>query len=78
MTVKLLDILEKIFQIPSEKITDKISQENLESWDSMTHLILITELEESFNIQITEEDILAMKTVSDIKNVLTKNSVNSF
>jgi acyl carrier protein len=78
MAVKLTDILEKIFQMSSDDITDNISQDNLEAWDSMTHLILVTELEESFNIQIEEEDILTMKTVSDIKNILTKNSVSGF
>lgn len=77
MTTKLSEILEKIFQLPSDNITDEISQENLEAWDSMTHLILVTELEESYNIQIAEDDILAMKTVADIKNVLAKNSVSN-
>ena len=78
MTTKLSEILEKIFQIPSNNINDEISQENLEAWDSMTHLILVTELEESYNIQIAEDDILAMKTVADIRNTLIKNSVNEF
>jgi acyl carrier protein len=77
MTAKLMEILEKIFQIPSENITDEVSQDSLEAWDSMTHLILVTELEELYNIQIAEDDILSMKTVADIKNVLIKNSVNS-
>ncbi|OLS27753.1 MAG: Acyl carrier protein [Candidatus Heimdallarchaeota archaeon LC_3] len=78
MTSKLTEILEKLFQLPQDKITDNINQETLEAWDSMLHLILITELEESFNIQIEEDDILTMKTVSDIKNVLKKNSVTDF
>ncbi|MHA2102609.1 MAG: acyl carrier protein [Candidatus Hodarchaeales archaeon] len=78
MTSKLSEILEKIFQMPSENINDDISQDSLEAWDSMTHLILVTELEESYNIQIAEDDILAMKTVADIKNILTKNSINTF
>ena len=75
---KLIEILEKIFQISPEKITDSLGQSNFDAWDSMTHLILITELEEAYEIQIEEEDILSMKTVSDIKNVLTKNAVTNF
>ncbi|MHA1983957.1 MAG: phosphopantetheine-binding protein [Candidatus Hodarchaeales archaeon] len=78
MTTKLFEILEKIFQLSSDDISDDISQETLEAWDSMTHLILVTELEETYNIQIAEEDILSMKTVTDIKKTLTKNSINDF
>ena len=52
MVSKLTEILEKVFQLTEDKIKDTISQETLEAWDSMAHLILVTELEESFNIQI--------------------------
>lgn len=78
MSSKLEEIFIKLFQISPDKFTDGLHQDQLETWDSMAHLILVTELEEAFDIQIEEDDILAMKTVGDIKTILTKNSITNF
>ncbi|MFW9930390.1 MAG: acyl carrier protein [Candidatus Thorarchaeota archaeon] len=75
MSAKLNEILEKTFQLQPQQITDNISQETLESWDSMSHLILITELEENFKIQFSDDQIISLKSVADIKKILKENGV---
>ena len=75
MVSALEDILERLFQVPKNQISNELGQENLESWDSMTHLLLITELEETYKIRLTDNEILKMKTVGTIKQILTKHGV---
>ncbi|HKZ40222.1 MAG TPA: acyl carrier protein [Candidatus Hodarchaeales archaeon] len=75
MVSALEDILERLFQVPKNQISNELGQENLESWDSMTHLLLITELEETYKIRLTDNEILKMKTVATIKQILTKYGV---
>ena len=41
MSEKLYQIISKVFNVDSSKITDEISQENLEEWDSFNFYVLL-------------------------------------
>ncbi|NHJ33398.1 MAG: acyl carrier protein [Asgard group archaeon] len=73
---KIIDIVSKILLVDKEEITDKISRNDFEAWDSMTHLVIISELEQNFDIILEDDDIAAMNTIGDIKTILTKYEVN--
>jgi len=42
----------------------------------MGHLMLISEIESTFNVFISDEDITKIKTIGDIKKVLRKLGVD--
>ncbi|MGY5864182.1 MAG: acyl carrier protein [Candidatus Thorarchaeota archaeon] len=67
---KLLDILSKILLLDKDKITDDLRRKDYEPWDSMNHLILITEIENEFEIFFEDEEVVELWTVGDIKKVL--------
>jgi len=73
---KIKDIVSKILLVDKEDITDKISRTDFEAWDSMTHLVIISELEQSFDIILEDDDIAAMNTLDDIKAILAKYEVS--
>ena len=70
------EIISKILIIDLEKINDSISRDNFKDWDSMTHVVLISELEQEFKITFSDEDIISIKTVGDIKSILQKKGIN--
>ena len=72
---KLKDILSRIFNVSPDSITDATSPENTEGWDSFNSLLMATELEKEFKVKFSLEDIVSVKSVSDIKRVLTKHGV---
>ena len=72
---KIIDIVSKILLVNKEEITEKISRKDFEAWDSMTHLVIISELEQNFDIILEDDDITAMNTISDIKTILTKYEI---
>ncbi len=72
---KLTEIISETFEIDASKITEKDNIVNYENWDSMTHMILITSIEDMFEIELTNDEIVEMKTVSDIKTILAKRKV---
>ncbi len=76
MPKKLFEIIAQVMAIPVSEINDKSSPENIESWDSFNGLVLIDELESSFDVKFSLEEIMDVKTVEDIKRHLKNHGVN--
>jgi acyl carrier protein len=73
---KLKQILSKILGIDENLITDETSPDNVETWDSFNGLMLVSELEEGFNVKFTMDEVVSVKCVKDIKEALKKHGVN--
>ena len=76
MSEKLYDIISKVFSVPISEINDESSPETIESWDSFNGLILVDELESTFNIKFSVSEIIDVKNVKDIKRYLNNHGVN--
>lgn len=63
----------KVFEDAPERITSATARKDIAGWDSMGTLILLAELDEKFNIHISEEQIEAMQSVSDVLGILRTN-----
>jgi len=72
---KLKEILVKVLLVDGTKINDRMSRKDVEEWDSMAHLMLVSEIESEFGIMMSDDDITEIKTVDDIKKVLRKLDV---
>jgi len=72
---RLKEIFVKVFLIDEDEINDKFSRKEVEEWDSMGHLMLISEVQSTFGVFIKDEDIAKVKSVGDIKKVLRKLGV---
>ena len=75
MSEKLYQIISKVFNVDSSKITDEISQENLEEWDSFNFYVLLDEIENEFNIKFNLDETLDIKKIKDLKDLLSKHGV---
>jgi acyl carrier protein len=70
-------LLADVLQIPAATITDELAMKDLDVWDSLKHMELIVSLEQSFGIQLSFDDIVAMQSVGEIKRVLRERSALS-
>ena len=77
MTESLNSIISSIFSINSNEINDKINLQDLDTWDSMNHMVLIAELEDAFNIQFTGDEIADIKSILDIKVILKAKGIDN-
>ena len=67
--------IEKIFRTVLNyqgQLGGSTSQENVESWDSLSHINLIFALEEEFDIEIDENEMVNMLSFEDIIKVMGK------
>ena len=75
METILLDVMHKVFSLPKDSISNESSMENIENWDSLTHLQLVTSIEDAFNIKIDVSEIIDMTSVSAIIGILKNKGV---
>ena len=71
---KVEKLLTKTFPSVDGKIMDTMGPEEITEWDSLTHLNLITEINNEFSINIQFEDVLLINKISDIYKVIDKYS----
>jgi acyl carrier protein len=76
-TTKLNKILAKVLLIDEQKISDTMSRKTVKEWDSMAHLMLVSELESAFEITMDDDDIMEIQTVADIKKTLQKQGITT-
>lgn len=55
---KYKNIFVEIFDVDEAALDDHFTFKEVDSWDSMTHLSLISELEDAFDVMFETDDIL--------------------
>jgi acyl carrier protein len=70
-------LLSEVLQMPASMITEDLAMKDVVSWDSLKHMELIASLEQSFGIELSFDDIIAMQSVSEIKRVLREKGTVS-
>jgi acyl carrier protein len=72
VSLRVKSVMSKVFNIPAEQINENSSPESIEGWDSLSHLTLVVSLEEEFNLEFTDEQMMDMMDFKSIVNLLTK------
>lgn len=69
---QLLSVFRRVFENDSINIEDSTTADDIENWDSMTHLMLITEIEEDFSIEINGMDIMNLHNVGNLASLIER------
>jgi acyl carrier protein len=68
----LQDVLKDAFNMKDSEYTDTQSLMQLEDWDSMSHMVFITQLEEVFDVELSGDEIISLETIGDVKKLLDR------
>jgi len=60
------------FQVEKSQLKRDSSVETLDGWDSMAHLIFVTNLENHLNIRFTSKEIMTMSSFDEVGKVVAK------
>ncbi len=63
-------IFAEVFAIPESAVVDGLVLSDIPSWDSLAHMMLITRLEDAYQIQLTSDEIADMKSVGAARSAL--------
>lgn len=60
MNDKIKQIMSVVFETDIQNITDEASPDTIENWDSLRLINLVAALEDEFDIEFEEEEIVEM------------------
>lgn len=70
MNKKLLDIVSEIFFLDEEEITLELTPDDVETWDSLNHLILVTAVEKEFGLKLSMRDIESISSLDKLNRLV--------
>jgi acyl carrier protein len=71
---KLKQVISDILEVDVNNINESSSSDNIEQWDSLSHIKLVMAIEAEFNVKLTPEDMMDMLSVKLIKMILEEKA----
>lgn len=63
-------IFREELSISEEELVDSTAYNELEAWDSLTHLKIVSSIEEAFSIELEVDDIIGMENFGKAKEIV--------
>ncbi len=73
METAIKEILADIFNLEGNVIDENFTPQNVELWDSLNHLRMITAIENQFKVTLTMEEISQMNSYNAIVETVHKH-----
>lgn len=65
----------EVFGVTPDQLGDNFSKETVSEWDSVHQLNIISLMEETFDLMLDPEDIMACTSYTAGKDILTRNGI---
>ncbi len=75
-TEKLFNSFATALNVDISNISLDLAYQGIYEWDSITHMVLISQLEEDFNVSIDTDDVIDMSSVGKAKEILQKYKIS--
>lgn len=72
---KLKEAFAEALQIDASKVVNELKYQSIPEWDSISHMVLITELEDAFDISIETDDVIDMSSVDKAISIIKKYGI---
>lgn len=70
---KLNEIFADVFEDDTIEVKETTSSADIEDWDSLTHITLISAVEEEFGIKFAMKDVIGMKNVGEMVDIIMED-----
>ena len=70
MENRIKKVIADVLLIEVDQIDDNSSPETIELWDSMNQMNIVVALEEEFDIQIQDDDVIEMLNIKLIQEII--------
>ena len=67
---KLTVIFHEVFNDENIVLIDDMTAHDVEKWDSLTHMLMITKVEETFGIRFKLKELNKLKQVGDLIEII--------
>ncbi len=73
---KLINSFQEALGLDTSSIVDSLTYQSVPEWDSISHMILISQLEEDFNVSLETDDVIDMSSFAKAREILAKHGVS--
>ena len=67
---KLAEIVAELFDLEPAAVEDSLTPEDVELWDSLNHLRLVSAVEEEFGIKLSMQEIESIRSVAGLRTLI--------
>ncbi len=71
---EIVEIFADLFHY-SEPLTPATSADDIERWDSLQHIALVRMIEQTFNLSLTMDEMVEIRSIGEIDRVLERHGV---
>ena len=69
----LQEIFEGLFGEGVPTLTDETTAQDVDGWDSLMHITMISEVESRFDMRFSMKDVIGMKNVGEMVDLIEEN-----
>jgi len=70
IVTRLTDVFRRVFNNATLELRDDLTAGHVENWDSLTHMLLISEIENAFQIKFKLKELNKMRNVGDMIEII--------
>jgi acyl carrier protein len=74
---QLNSVFQSVFDDDEIQVNEEMTADDVEDWDSLTHINLICAVEEKFSVNFTTREIASLSKVGDLMRMLKEKTGQS-
>ena len=74
LTKRLTEVFRDVFDDDSITVGPKTTAKDIEDWDSLEHITLMTAVQKKFKVKFTMGEISSMKNVGEMADIIAKRA----
>ena len=74
ITERLNEVFRDVFDNEDITVTDATTADDIEEWDSLEHISLISAVEKTFKMRFTMKEVSGMKNVGEMISILCERA----
>ncbi|MDB4470716.1 acyl carrier protein [Deltaproteobacteria bacterium] len=72
----LIELFSFVLKVDASSLDDDSSPETVPTWDSLAAMVLVTEIESKFNVQLSTKEIMKMATIGLARQSLRNKGID--
>jgi acyl carrier protein len=73
---KLVQCFVNALGVNESKVTPSLKYQSITEWDSVSHMVLISEIEEAFEISLETDDVVDMSSFKKAMEIVSKYNIS--
>jgi len=73
--MQLEEVFADVFEEPADRFDEDSTPETVFKWTSLMHITLLMEIESAYDVQFSNSEMIALRSLGDIRAALMRKGV---